>query len=128
VISQSVLEHVEDLEGAYRSLHDWLRPGGMMSHQIDLGAHGTSGLWNGYRAYPEPVWRILKGRRPYLINREPCSRHVGMIERLGFDIVSDLRDRSHDDGLDRSRLAGRWKDISDEDLACRQIFLQAVKK
>ena len=127
VISQSVLEHVTDLERAYDSLHTWLRPGGMMSHQIDLGAHGTSTLWNGYRGYPEFIWKMIKGRRPYLINRQPCSRHIEMIERLGFTINCELRDYSSDNGIGRSELASRWKDLSEEDLTCRQMFIQAVR-
>jgi len=73
VISHAVLEHVVDLEGTYRALSLWLKAGGMMSHQIDFTSHGTAERWNGYRAYSEFLWKMIAGRRPYLINREPCS-------------------------------------------------------
>lgn len=49
--------------------HELLCAAGHMSHQIDLTAHGTARQWNGFRTLPEPVWRIIRGRRDYLIDR-----------------------------------------------------------
>lgn len=127
VVSHAVLEHVVDLEGAYRALSRWLKPGGMMSHQIDFTAHGLSERWNGYRAYPELLWKMIAGRRPYLINREPCSTHLALLERNGFEILSTKR-VTRTDGIDRSRLSRRWRDISDEDLSCSDLTVQARKR
>ncbi len=125
-LSHAVLEHVVDLEGTYRALYRWLKPGGLMSHQIDFRSHGLTEEWNGYRAYPELLWKTIAGKRPFLINREPCSAHLDLIARAGFTIVS-VRTQRRDDGIGRSRLSRRWRDISDEDLACSDLIVQARK-
>jgi len=39
MFSHNVMEHVEDLESCFRSMHRSLRPGGRMLHIIDLGGH-----------------------------------------------------------------------------------------
>ena len=127
IFSQSVIEHIDDLDTAYKALYKWLCPGGMMSHQIDLGAHRLSGRWNGYRAYSEGIWKIIVGTRPYLINRQPRSTHVRLIKEVGLDLVCDLKRATPEKGIERSRLSSRWKDISDDDLTCSDIFVQARK-
>ena len=71
IVSHAVLEHVVDLESTYRALSLWLKPGGMMSHQIDFTAHGTAEKWNGYRAYPEFLWKI--DRRQAALPDEPAA-------------------------------------------------------
>jgi hypothetical protein len=127
IVSHAVLEHVVDLESTYRALALWLKPGGMMSHQIDLTSHNVAEKWNGYRAYPEFLWKAIAGRRPYLINRQPCSVHLDLLEKNGFEIVSTKRvDRT--DGIARSQLSRRWKNISDADLACSDLTVQARKR
>jgi len=124
VLSQSVLEHVVDLEGTYRALALWLKPGGRMSHQIDFDSHGIASAWNGYRAYSETFWRILLGKRLYMINREPPSTHLRLLEANGFHVTC-LMQAMRTDGIDRSRLAPRWRGLSDQDLNCSGVFVQA---
>jgi SAM-dependent methyltransferase len=126
ILSHAVLEHVIDLDGTYRALARWLKPGGMMSHQIDFRSHGITKEWNGYRAYPELLWKIIAGRRAYLINREPCSSHLALIAKHGFTVVS-VEKQYNADGIARSRLARRWKGISDDDLSCFGLIVQARK-
>jgi hypothetical protein len=127
ILSHSVFEHVIDITNTYSALAQWLKPSGMMSHQIDFDAHGLSKEWNGYRAYSELLWKLMVGRRPYLINREPCSAHVECILKNHFKIVCLLK--SHrTDGIDRSQLSSYWKKISDDDLTCSGIFVQVQKQ
>jgi SAM-dependent methyltransferase len=126
VISHAVLEHVTDPDAAYRALSQWLRPDGMMSHQIDLTSHGITREWNGHWSIPEPLWRVTLGKRPYLLNRMPCSVHVGLLEKHGFEIVH-LMKKQREPGIDRSRLSGRWRELSDDDLACSDCFIIARK-
>lgn len=126
IFSHSVLEHVMDLEHTYRALYRWLRPRGRMSHQIDFRSHGLSPEWNGYRQYSEFAWKMLLGRRPFAINREPCSVHLGLLRETGFDITLMLK-HMRNDGIMRSRLTSRWADLSDEDLNCSGLFVQAQK-
>ena len=97
-----------------------------MSHQIDFRSHNLTPAWNGHRAISEGVWRVMMGRRPYLINREPWSAHARAITDCGFKIIQlDLLLR--EDGIRRQRLARRWQDLSDEDFTCAEVFVQAQK-
>lgn len=124
VLSHAMLQHVVDLEATYRALGLWVRPGGLMSHQLDLHSHGLSSVWNGYRAYSESLWRMMLGKRLYLINREPPATHFRLLEANGFAATCVLR-AMRSDGIDRSRLAPRWREISDEDLHCSGVYFQA---
>jgi hypothetical protein len=125
LLSHSVLEHVVDLDKTYRAIRTWLRPGGWMSHQIDFKCHGLSGEWNGYRGYPEPLWKLVLGSRPFLLNRQPWSTHARLLEENGFELVCVMRQHIRDRGLRRDQLAARWRDISEDDLTCSGAFVQA---
>jgi len=127
IVSHSVLEHVVDLAGTYHALHSWLKTGGMTSNQIDLSSHGLSKAWNGFRAYPEWVWKLMVGKRPFLINRQPYSAHVNLMEENGFKIICNLRHYRKEEGIRRSQLSSYWKDISDDDLTISGTFIQARK-
>lgn len=126
IVSQAVLEHVDDVPGTYRAMHAWLRTGGYMSHQIDFRCHGTTKAWNGHWTVSDLHWKIAKGRREYFLNREPCSRHLRIVSDLGFEVVRQLPqiDRS---GIGRKLLAHRFRNLSDDDLKTCGVFLQAVK-
>ena len=87
--SQSVMEHVDDVETAYRSMHVWLKRGGFLSHQIDLRSHGLYDQWNGHWGVPRWQWHLVRGRRAYLINRLPCSVHSRLIRKL-FEVRTEL--------------------------------------
>jgi SAM-dependent methyltransferase len=126
VLSHSVLEHVEDLAQAYSVAHDWLRSGGVMSHQIDFGSHGLAKEWNGYWSYPSWLWAGIRGRRSFLINRQPCSVHLDLIRRSGFNVVLEMR-FIRQDGLPRESLVAPWNRLDDSDLICGGLFVQAEK-
>lgn len=124
VMSQAVMEHVADLDHTYRAIFRWLRPGGVMSHQIDFRSHGTSAAWNGHWRFSERRWRLVRGDAA--INRLPISRHVAAIEDAGFQIVaSEAELRS--DGLRRDQLDPEWRALSDEDMHSAGAFVQAVR-
>jgi hypothetical protein len=127
ILSHSVMEHVNDLNECYQFMHYWLKKNGVITHQIDYRSHGTSRIWNGYRAYPEYIWKIIVGKRPYLINRHPHSVHMRSMIQNGFDIKVDLR-RMDENGILRKNLSSAWKSITNEDLICSGAFIQAVKK
>ena len=126
VISHSVLEHVADPEHTYEALKSWLKPQGRMTHQIDLSCHNLAHQWNGHRSYPEWLWKIIEGKRDFLINREPCSVHLDLISRSGFQIDFVLK-RTRTGGIRRDQLDRSWASISEEDLDCSELFLQAIK-
>ena len=126
VVSQSVLEHVVDLPATYKALYQWVKPGGWMSHQIDFKSHGLSTRWNGYRTCSERLWEITLGERPFMINRQPASVHLRLIQEAGFRVVTHQK-YMRKDGIRREELAPRWTDISDEDLNCSGMYVIATK-
>jgi SAM-dependent methyltransferase len=124
IFSQAVMEHVEDVGTTYAACRDWLRPGGIMTHQIDLKSHGTAAAWNGHWAYSDALWRIIRGRRLYLINRLPASAHRRAIEAAGFAIVAE-QPVPRRDGIARKRLSARFAALSDDDLTTSGLFIAA---
>jgi hypothetical protein len=126
VISHSVLEHVVDLAGTYRALHQWLKPGAWMSHQIDLQSHGLTKRWNGHRTCSESVWQVAMGRRAFMINRHPASVHLRLMQEAGFRLITHQKS-FRKDGIRREELAERWTDISEEDLHCAGLYVIATK-
>ncbi len=126
VFSQAVLEHVDDIRFTYRACHRWLKPGGVMSHQIDFKSHGITDAWNGQWGYPDWLWTITRGKKPYFINREPLSAHLAAIQEAGFEIVRVLPVR-REGGLRRRELAGRFRSLSDDDLSTASAHILARK-
>jgi hypothetical protein len=125
IVSHAVLTEVGDLKGTHRALYSWLKPGAMVSHQIGFGFHGYTGQWNGYWSCPDPIWKVITGKRPFILNRLPCSVHLQHLRNQSFEIVCSLR--LYQEGIDRSELAQRWRNMSDEDLNCLGVFVQSTK-
>jgi hypothetical protein len=114
VFSEGVLQCIDELEAAYHTMFAWLRPGGYGSHAIALSSLYLSPYWNGHWAYSDWQWRVVRGARPFLLNREPLSTHLRFAERAGFEILSVTR-RYYDGGLDISALAPRFRALDPED-------------
>lgn len=126
IFSQAVLEHVDDLSHVYEALYLWLRPGGFMSHDIDFRSHGTARQWNGHWAYSDFVWKMIRGKRSYFLNRQPHSAHINLLQKFGFEIVCDIKTKDFS-GIKRKSLALRFKNLSEEDLTTSTAFIQSVK-
>jgi len=128
LLSQAVLEHVSDIHFVYRSCYKWLKPKGIMSHDIDFRSHGTSDKWNGHWAYSDLVWPIVRKKRPYLItNRLPLSSHLMAIKSAGFEIV-EIIPMHNKNGIQRHHLSKRFRHISDEDMVTESAYILAVKR
>ena len=126
VYSQAVLEHVDDLRNTYKSMWSWLKPAGFISHQIDFKCHGTADEWNGHWTYSDFAWKLIRGKLPYLLNREPHSSHLTILEEEGFKILCDIKVKS-ESILTTDDLSKRFKSISDDDLTTSGAFIQALK-
>ena len=128
VLSQAVLEHVDELAHAYRKMYDLLKPGGVMSHVIDFRCHGSARDWNGHWTYSDLTWKLVRGRRPYFLNRAPCSTHLSLLRRTGFDVTFACP-RSESSAIDAKDLASRFREgtFTPADLVTSGLFVQAVK-
>jgi len=126
LFSQAVLEHVDDLASSYRAMSLWIKPGGLMSHQIDFRCHNTAHDWNGHWRYSDFVWRLIRGRRSYLLNREPYSAHIRLLAENGFAFVGGKTVES-DSHIGHAQLAPRFRHMPAEDLTISSALIQAVR-
>lgn len=123
LFSQAVLEHVDDLERTYKAMRAWVKPNGFVSHSIDFTSHETTRSWNGHWTLNDPAWKIVRGTRPYFINREPLSRHLALLSKNGFTLLNvDKQQAPVDPAL---RLARRFREMDRLDVSTRGAFVQA---
>lgn len=125
VFSQTVMEHVDDLEGVYESLRYWLKPGGYMSHVVDFRSHGVTRAWNGHWTYTPTLWRVVRGKRPFFLNRAPLSTHLELLDANGFQLVLTIKFAKPSE-VERSCLAAEFSNLSNDDLTTEAAFVQAV--
>lgn len=114
ILSQAVLEHIDDLDAAWSSMTAMLRSGGLMSHQIDFRSHGHSAHWNGHWAYSDTEWTIVRGQRPFLLNREPLSTHLRLATQCGLRVVAMQR-FEQPGRLPPDRLADQYRRLDETD-------------
>ena len=125
--SHSVLEHVDDLEAAYAAMHRWLKPGGFMSHQVDLRSHELLPEWNGHWSVPGWRWRLMRGRRLYLINREPYSAHARLV-RKHFEVRTELTLEEPGGGIAEERFRAPFDRLDPRERRTSGYFVVAVKR
>jgi len=122
IFSQAVLEHVDSLEETYRAMFAWLKPGGYASHVIDFRAHGRSPFWNGHWAYSDWQWNLVRGKREFLLNREPLSAHLGLAKKVGFELLLIKREQAPH-GLETPALAPRFRKMDATDALTSGVYL-----
>jgi hypothetical protein len=127
VFSQAVLEHVDDLPGAYRAMALWLKPNGLTSNQIDFRCHKTAHAWNGHWLYSDRIWRLIRGKRSYLLNRAPFSQHLQLLAQTGFKLAGS-RTEALESNLARADLAPRFREMTDADLTTSSALVQGIKQ
>jgi SAM-dependent methyltransferase len=127
VISQAVMEHTDNLDKAYEASYRWLKKGGLMSHQIDFSCHEEAKKWNGHWAYSDLMWKLIRGNRPYLINREPCSTHINYLTSYDFKIIHETRNIDEVSGIEASKLSTKYKNMLNEDFVTKGVVIQAIK-
>lgn len=132
VFSQAVLEHVDDLSRVYKAMYEWVKEDGMISHSIDFQSHGLSKEWNGHWSFSDLTWKIIRGNRPYLINREPLSSHIQAMKNAGFKIldvvrITDYSKKKYSGSIKKEKLANRFKELSDEDFETTSAYICAKK-
>ncbi|MBN1895702.1 methyltransferase domain-containing protein [bacterium] len=126
IISQAVLEHVDGLAMTYRALFRWLKPGGHMSHVIDFSSHRLTDVWNEHWSYSPFLWKCIRGKRPFLINREPFSTHVRLAKENGFLPLMD-RKVMDESGIRTGRLAPSFRHLTEQDLKIKKACMLSVK-
>ena len=126
LISHSVLEHVDDLAPLYARMARMVKRGGIMTHLVDFWSHGLSPVWNGHWAITERGWKMMAGRRRYLLNRVPWSVHAKLLAENNFELLGKNVER-RSDGFVPSRMAAGFQAMNDEDARSRMVFFSARK-
>lgn len=90
IISQATLEHVDDLLSMYKNFKKWISPNGIMSHSIDFKSHGYARSWDGHWSISNFRWFLMRGKRPYFINRKPLSTHLFFHSKYNFKIINKI--------------------------------------
>jgi hypothetical protein len=126
VFSQAVLEHVEDLEDVHRRLAAGVKIGGVASHVIDFRSHKLTSGWDGHLQYGSLAWSLVKGRRPYLLNRRAPSKHLKAIADAGFEVVRVLRTTATPT-VPSGKLHAQFRDWSDEDRSTATMVVVAKR-
>jgi len=126
IYSQAVMEHVDDLTQAYENMYIWLKKAGYISHQIDFKCHGTAKEWNGHWLYSDFIWKLIRGKREYLLNRRPYSDHLKLIKDAGFTLIDQTISRA-ESNYTPAELAPQYRNMSLGDLQTCGAFVQALK-
>jgi hypothetical protein len=132
IVTQAVLQdmdhwaHDDVLEAAFAAMARWLRPGGVMSHQVNLAFPDTE-HWNDHWAYGDLTWRVIRGKRPYYVNRVPASEYLRLCSRFGFDVV-DTRPVRAEHEAPRSAHSRRFRGLPESDYTTCALHFVAVKR
>ena len=126
ILSQGALQDIEHLDHAYSVLTKWLKPGGVMSHQIDFSFPGTGRYWNEHWSYSDLFWKTARGNRPYYFNRLPYSRYLELSAQYGHRVLQTLGVKSRPN-LPRANATPRFRKLSDEDFATWAGYLLTRK-
>jgi hypothetical protein len=126
ILSQFVMEHVNDLSGVYEQFYDLLKPGGIMTHHVDFRAHWTAYEWNGYWTYGDWKWQLIRGKRPYFINRAPLSEHISCLIKAGFEVL-DVTKIEGNSNISQDQLAFRFRNLTMEDLQTMNAMITVRK-
>lgn len=127
IYSETVLQHVENLDEVYSAMKKWLRPSGLMSHSIDFGSMNTIESWNGHWTFSDFEWKIVKGGKIFLINREPFSKHIELQSKYGFEILINTPIK-RENKITRNHLSPKFRNLSEEDITTSGTYILSKKK
>jgi hypothetical protein len=132
IVTQAVLQDMDHrsetdaLTVAFKAMAGWLKRGGVMSHQVNLAFPDTT-WWNQHWMYGELTWTLIRGRRPYYVNRVPASEYLRLCEEHGFEVVA-VTPVAADDSAPRSKLPRRFRDLPTTDYSTRAVHFVARKR
>jgi len=127
IFSQAVLEHVDELSSTYQTMYLWLKRGAYMSHTVDFRSHEITDKENGHWAISLPIWKLIRGRKPFLINRLPYSAHIEQLNQHKFKILANIP-LQITNGIGRNELAYEFQGFSDNDLSTSRAYFIAMKE
>lgn len=118
VLSNAVLEHVQDLPGVARECARVLAPGGLAIHQIDLRDHRDFSRPRDFLSYSDASWKEFLEDRPFeYTNRVRLSGAVEAFRSQGLEVLEVfVNDRRPLDPGERESFDPEFREASQEDL------------
>jgi hypothetical protein len=95
---------------------------GHATHLIDFCSHNLTDEWNGHWAVGDGLWSAIRGRRPYLLNRDWGTTHLQLAADNELRVVLEHRNKRFD-GLVPAQFSPRFRAIPDEDARTRMMFV-----
>jgi hypothetical protein len=72
------------------------------------------------------MWKLIRGKSVWAINREPWSRHIEYLKAAGFRVVHQ-EVVSRPSKLAQRQLAARFRTGIEGDITTSEVLYQAVK-
>jgi SAM-dependent methyltransferase len=127
--SHAVLEHLRrsEFDAHMSELFRIVRPGGVMSHRIDLKDH-LGGALNNLR-FTDATWESpLFASSGFYTNRLRASEILQKMSAAGFDCQTVHEDRWPRPPIARSELTPAFRQLSDDDLCISGLDVVCVRK
>ena len=128
IFSQATMEHIDEVERSYETMNLYLRKGGLISHSIDFRSHGYASTWDGHWLYSDLYWKLLRGRRPYLINRLPLSKHIKFMKLNNFEILDNQIIKNLSNIKNKNKNKNFFSDFDENDFTSSVTYLLGSKK
>ena len=126
IFSQATMEHVDDITFHYKSMQKLLKKEGLISHSIDFRCHGYASQWDKHWEYSDLYWKLLRGKRPYLINRMPLSKHLNLIESNNFKVLENQIVKLNSNIVNKNKYK-KLKDFQDYDFTASVSYILGEK-
>ncbi|WP_299363274.1 methyltransferase domain-containing protein [Winogradskyella sp.] len=122
IYSQSVLQYIDDLDGTFVAMKNWLKPNGLMSHSIDLSSIGITKNWNSHWTFSDLEWKLMKVGRDFIITRRPFSAYINQHKTYDFKIL-EQKFVMRESKLQNGQLASTFKHLSDSDIKTSDAYI-----
>lgn len=86
IYSRAVMEHVNMPENIYKKIYENLKTNNYMLHDIELHSHDLTSKLNGHLRISSLLWKIIKGKRKYFLNRTTAKEHQEYIIKNNFKL------------------------------------------
>ncbi len=126
IISQAVLQYVNDLDNTYATMREWLKPGAIMSHSIDFSSHGITRSWNGHWTFTDSEWKIVHGNNKIILNRAPQSVYLGLNKKYNFEMINKM-DYEKESPFTNHHFSKKFRDLLPGDIKTFVSVIQAKK-
>mgnify|MGYP000100214501 CR=1 FL=1 len=131
IVSNAVLEHVQDLENLFATMSYVMKPGGLMVHAADLGSHGLHFKTPlDFLTMPDKLWRLMTYYRG-APNRARKSHYIHLAVRYGLDILqfqTTKRFSQEEIATFKFLQPSLAAFFSEDDLSCESILFTAQKR